>query len=94
MRVVGIEQLTDFMRKHPHARSSVQAWLAEAREAEWGDPSNVRDRFASVSFIGEHYVFNVGGNKYRLNTRINFDTQIVLILRIGTHDQYDTWSFD
>jgi mRNA interferase HigB len=82
------------MRKHPRARAPVQSWVAEAEEAEWAEPLHVKERYAHVSIVNDHYVFNIGGNKYRLDTRINFDAQTVLVMRIGTHEQYETWSFN
>ena len=69
MRVVGRQQLIDFMRKHERARSPVQSWLAEASEAEWERPFDVKERFAHMSVANDHYVFNIGGNKFRLDTR-------------------------
>ena len=94
MRVVGRENLSDFMRKHPRARSPIRSWLAEASEADWAEPMDVKERYAHVSAVNDHYVFNIGGNKFRLDTRINFDSKTVLVLRIGTHEQYETWSFE
>jgi mRNA interferase HigB len=35
-------------------------------------------------------VFNIGGNKYRLVTRVLYPSQKVFILRVMTHAQYDT----
>ncbi len=84
----------DFMRKHERARSPVQSWLAEASEADWGKPLDVKQWLARMSIVNDHYVFRIGGNKFRLDTRINFDSKTVLVLRIGTHEQYETWSFD
>jgi mRNA interferase HigB len=55
---------------------------------------DVKKRYAHVSTINNHHVFNIGGNKFRLDTRINFDAGIVLANRIGTHEQYETWSFE
>ena len=94
VRVVGRQRLIDFMQKHERARSPVQSWLAEASEAEWERPLDVKQRFAHMSIVNNHYVFNIGGNKFRLDTRINFETGTVLVLRIGTHEQYETWSFN
>jgi mRNA interferase HigB len=35
------------------------------------------------------YVFNVGGNKYRLIARVFFKTRTIYIRFIGSHAQYD-----
>ena len=46
--------------------------------------------FISVDFVGnERYVFNIGGNKFRLIARILFPARTVYIKFIGTHREYD-----
>ena len=36
------------------------------------------------------YVFNIGGNKYRLIAAIHFNTQRLFVRQILTHSEYDT----
>jgi mRNA interferase HigB len=94
VRVVGREELHAFMRKHPPAREALRVWLAEAEDPTWKTPNDVKDGYASLSIIKGHYVFDIGGNKYRLDCLINFDSEVLLVKRIGTHSEYDTWSFE
>jgi mRNA interferase HigB len=49
----------------------------------------VRDSFASASIVGDCVVFNIGGNKYRLITRIRYASQKVFVLKLMTHSEYD-----
>jgi mRNA interferase HigB len=41
-------------------------------------------------------VFNIGGNKYRLVTRILYSSQKVFVLKVMTHKEYDAdkWKED
>lgn len=39
-------------------------------------------------------VFNIKGNKYRLDTRVAYRTSVVVVKRIGTHAEYDRWTFN
>lgn len=34
-------------------------------------------------------VFDIGGNKYRLVTAIHYNRQLIYVLRIMTHAEYD-----
>lgn len=34
-------------------------------------------------------MFNIGGNKYRLVTRILYPSQKVFVLKVMTHEEYD-----
>ena len=41
--------------------------------------------------VGDYYVFDIGGNKYRLITAIHFNRQMVFIRYVFTHKEYDKW---
>lgn len=94
MRVLGRETLSDFIKRHAAVRTQVAAWVAEAEEAVWKSPQDVRARYPTVSFIrGNRAVFNLKGTKYRLDTTIAFNTGIVVVERMGTHAEYTKWKF-
>jgi len=38
----------------------------------------------------DYYVFNIGGNKYRLITTIHFNTQIIFVREVLAHEDYDS----
>ena len=45
---------------------------------------------ANVDFLGDNRViFDISGNKYRLNVRISYLYKAVLIKFVGTHADYD-----
>jgi mRNA interferase HigB len=94
MKVVGLGKLDEFKREHADARSQIDAWVREARKATWQTPHEVRGRYPQASFLGDQRViFNIKGNRYRLDVKISYQTQIVFIVRVGTHAEYDSWSF-
>lgn len=93
MKVLGREILSDFVKRHADVRAQVTAWLAEAEDAEWKAPLDVRERYPSVSFIGNRAVFNLKGTKYRLDVTIAFRTGIVVVIRMGTHAEYTKWTY-
>lgn len=69
---------------HTHVSSKTVAWQG------WGD---VKAEFGSASIVGNCVVFNIGGNKFRLVSRILYPSQKVFILKVMTHKEYDenTW---
>jgi mRNA interferase HigB len=94
MKAVGRKRIDEFCQRHADVRSQLASWLAEAEEAEWYSPMDVKERYPSASFLGGgQVVFNIKGNKYRLDTKISYKNQVVLIRRIGTHAEYDEWIF-
>jgi mRNA interferase HigB len=93
MRLVGAELLAEFMTRHPQAKSWVSAWTKEVEAADWRRPQDVKDRYASASFIGDDKViFNVKGNSFRMEVLINYSVGVVRVVRYGTHAEYDKWN--
>lgn len=94
MKVVGLGRLEDFKQKHGDSRSQLDAWVREATDAKWRSPHDVKARYVHASFLGDNrVVFNIKGNRYRLDTKINYAAQVVVVVRIGTHAEYDSWTF-
>jgi mRNA interferase HigB len=40
---------------------------------------------------GNRVIFNLKGNRYRLEVKISYQTGVVLIKRAGTHAEYSRW---
>ncbi len=91
-QVVGRDKLVKFWTRHAQARRPLEAWLAEATQATWQTPQDIRDRYPAASFLSEHrVVFNIKGNDYRLLVAVFFARRHIVIERIGTHTEYDRW---
>ena len=90
--MVGRKLLTDFAGLHADIRSQIEVWFWEVEEADWNTPQDIKNRFPNASFLaGNYVVFNLKGNRYRLLVRVEFNQQIVRVLRLGTHAEYSTW---
>jgi mRNA interferase HigB len=89
MRVLGKHHLEAFKKRHANARATVDAWLAEAELADWNSPNDIKARYRSASFLpNNRVVFNLKGNRYRLDVKVTYNTKLVLVKRIGTHAEY------
>ena len=90
MEVIGRERLRDFWEKHPPAKSPLQAWYQTVESVEWEKFTDVRRTYRSVDRFRRCYIFNVGGNKYRLIARIDFPAARVYVREVLSHAEYDT----
>lgn len=89
MKVVGREKLTAFMQTHADTRAWIENWLADVECSTWQTPQDVKDWYASVSFLANNVViFNVRGNNYRLEVQVAYKTSTVVIRWLGTHEEY------
>ena len=90
MRVIAKKNLIAFYKKHPDAEQSLKAWYAEASKASWKTPQDIKDNYASASFLeNNRVVFNIKGNQYRLVASIAYNFGAIYIKFIGTHGEYD-----
>ncbi len=62
----------------------------EARTNKWTSPQDIKDRYASASFVGRNrVVFNLKGKTYRLIVAIAYNLGVIYIKFMGTHAEYD-----
>ena len=94
MRVIGKEHIADFMKRYDRSRRPLKSWLAEVQEEQWNTPADLNARYPRADYVNGHWIFDIGGNKFRLDSRVDFDSKIVLALRVGTHEQYNDWEFN
>jgi mRNA interferase HigB len=90
MKVIAVGTLRIFWERHPDAEQPLKAWYDEARHAVWSTPQDIRNRYASASFVGHNrVVFNIKGNDYRLIVAVAYRFQAIYIKFIGTHTEYN-----
>jgi mRNA interferase HigB len=94
MKIVSKKRIDEFIRRHPEAKSSIESWYYEAKHSTWKTSMDIKGSYRSASFIaGNHVIFNIKGNDYRLVTKIAYNTGFVYIKWLGTHSEYDKRSF-
>ena len=92
MRVIARKTLSDSWTQSAYKDSEGpgKAWFQMTEAAQWKQPADLVAQVPKVSILKDgRAVFNLGGNKYRLVTWINYDFATVYIRFIGTHAQYD-----
>ncbi len=90
MRIIAKSTLKKFWLKHADAEVPLQSWYKLVSEAGWKPPAELKQDIKSASMVGNNrVVFNIKGNDYRLVTYVDFKFQIVFVLWLGTHKQYD-----
>src|SRR6266536_477476 len=66
-------------------------WFEKTKKAQWRKFSEVKSTFNSVDSIGnDRYIFNIGGNNFRIDAMIHFDIRTLYIRAILTHPEYDS----
>lgn len=90
MRVIAVKTLSKYARKKKETEQPLILWQNEACKASWKNSNELKAQFRNASVVsGKRIVFNIHGNKYRLIVDIEFSLQIIFIVWIGTHSEYD-----
>lgn len=90
MRVIAVSTLRKYAKKKKEAEQPLFLWYDEACRAGWKNSNELKAQFRNASIINrKRIVFNIHGNKYRLIVDIEFYLQLIFIVWIGTHAEYD-----
>ncbi|MBW3510925.1 MULTISPECIES: type II toxin-antitoxin system HigB family toxin [Janthinobacterium] len=91
MRIVANKALMDFASRHPLAGEPMQAWRKIIESRSFANFAVMKSTFNATDHVGDYYVFNIGGNKYRIIAAIHFNRQLLFIREVLTHKEYDAW---
>jgi mRNA interferase HigB len=91
MRLVGREIILEAQARHADVAKRLAAWTAEvaSNATVWTSFQDIRRRYPKTDKVGERYVFDIGGNRFRLIVKVNFVAGVVAVRWFGTHAEYD-----
>lgn len=91
MRLISNKALRDFASGQREAAQPLQAWGKLIERSTFDGFADLRRVFNSVDKVGDYFVFNIAGNRYRLIAAIHFNTQTLYVRAVLTHAEYDHW---
>jgi mRNA interferase HigB len=93
MHILTHKALQIAKSKYPDAATSLEAWYKAMANGNFRNMVEMKQIFPSADLVGKGFVFNIGGNHYRLAASVHFNTQKVFIREILTHAEAskDTW---
>ncbi len=90
MHIVAVRFLRAFWEQNPDAEQPLKSWVDEAKNANWSQPAQIKEKYRSASILkNKRVVFNIKGNDYRLVVSVAYHFQAVYVKFIGTHREYD-----
>ena len=91
MELIHEAAITKFMKKYAASRNPLQRFVKLVHQANWLHFPAVKATFPAVDYTpaSGNFVFDIGGNKYRLVARMDFQAQEMVILGVYTHEEYD-----
>ena len=89
MHIISHKALRQFWQKHPDSKNSLSRWYKIVQRTDFNSFNVLRLTFPSADKVDDLFIFNIGGNKYRLITSIHFNRKKMYIRHILTHHDYD-----
>ena len=82
--------LDDFVQSHAQSASPLNKWVERVKAAAWKSHAELKQSFPSADYVKNgRYVFNIGGNNYRIVAVVIFVGGVMNIRFVGTHSEYD-----
>lgn len=88
-RLISNRVLREFAAAHADAEQPLQDWRRSVEKGSFSNFAELRAAFGSVDKVGRVFVFNIGGNKYRLVAAVDFAHGRVFVKAVLTHGEYD-----
>jgi mRNA interferase HigB len=92
MWIISKKRLREFWTspRGKGSKSQLEAWYQVVTHARWEQFADAKRTYgASADLVGDCVVFDIAGNKFRLVTRIRFQSHRVFILKLMPHSEYD-----
>ena len=88
--VYGEAAAERFAKQRAASRKPLARFLSIARAAAWKHFAEVTQTFPATDYAPATgtLIFDIGGNKYRLIARVDFEEQLLFIQTVMTHEKY------
>jgi mRNA interferase HigB len=97
VNVLSIAAIRAFAAAHPEAEVVLRQWFNALRKHRPEHFAALKAVFSSVDVAHTKddlliFIFDVGGNKYRVIARLDFEAQMAFIVYVFTHEEYTRWN--
>ena len=89
MHIISKKPLQEFWAKYPEAEKPLMHWYRNTKKAEWKNLADVKKDFRHADAAGVCTIFNIGGNNFRVITKIFYPNKKVLVRFVMTHAEYN-----
>jgi mRNA interferase HigB len=93
MHVITQKKIWEAKERWPHAANALYAWHRLIKSSEPADFADMKSLFPATYKVGQHDIFDIGGNKLRLVAVVHYRFKKVYIQRIMDHAEYDRGSW-
>lgn len=89
VHVITQKRIWEAIGQWPHAATALEAWYRLIKASSPKDFAQMKRLFPATDKVGQHHVFDIGGNKLRLIAIVHYQANKVYIQHILSHVEYD-----
>ena len=89
MHIITHRRIVEAASTHKDCATALDQWYRVVKKAEIENFAQLQQLFSAVDKVDKLYVFNIGGNKWRLIAAIHFNRGRLFIREVLTHKEYD-----
>jgi mRNA interferase HigB len=89
MKLISKRMLREFAERYPDAAIPLEVFRKRIEKRKFMSFAELAGTFPFLDKVGDRYLFNIGGNKYRIAASIAFSVQTIWIKAVMTHAEYD-----
>ncbi len=94
MEVLNERVVWQFAEANAFSESPLQFWVDQTKAAKWTNSNDVLATFKNADHLGnQKWIFDIGGNKFRLAAMVWIQQQRVFVLKVMTHEEYNKENF-
>jgi mRNA interferase HigB len=92
VNVISKKRLLEFWQTHPMAQTPLRNWFKLLSQVKPTNFAELKEVFGSVDLVKDYVIFDIGGNKFRIIAIVYFESKLVMIRHVLTHEDYNNWN--
>ena len=92
MRLIATSLIDEFCSVHPNARAATAGWARVLSATSFANFNQLKKVFRQADYVAPFTIFDIGGNNYRIISRIKYQQNTVEVRWVLTHAEYDRWT--
>lgn len=88
MQINGLWIIDSLVAKYPRAGKPMSRWVTITAASEWNSLMEIKNAFSATDYAAPHTIFDIGGNKWRLITIVEYADRLVIVTHALTHEEY------
>lgn len=89
MHIISQKKIREAKQRFPEQSNALDVWYRRAKRSYPSNFAELKNLFPATDKVGDHFVFDIGGNHIRLIALVHFQPKKIYIREVLSHKEYD-----